>query len=311
MHPGLIKAILEHMRVHIGNRIGKEKDHPDLPSLIFTYLRSRDLYVHLETNVRLIGIMQIMKRDHLKDERVVVDLVLDSDVPVQLIGPQKYLEDSLVSLGLLSEVAYSTYAFPSPLHRLVYFISKYGQTPSSTQFTGTVQELVIRIISCMDPVKLKKSKEMSVTDGRSLERVWQMEFYRSATSLLPANDFISPDVPATYGKKKGFIDFYINDNWKLAIEILREGNQMQAHENRFKQGGLYANFVAKNVTAWLIIDFRSSEKRIKMNRGKTFIHVSYDDDFSHATISIDGTNTRFALRGGNAVSYTHLTLPTT
>jgi hypothetical protein len=56
-----------------------------------------------------------------------------------------------------------------------------------------------------------------------------MEFYRTATSLLPAAHTISPDF-----LPNGYLDFYINGdlNWG-------QGDREEDHARRFAKGGLY------------------------------------------------------------------------
>jgi len=39
-------------------------------------------------------------------------------------------------------------------------------------------------------------------DGRLLERVWQMEFYRAAMQVLPINVYASVDVGAVFGSNR-------------------------------------------------------------------------------------------------------------
>jgi hypothetical protein len=69
---------------------------------------------------------------------------------------------------------------------------------------------------------LRKSKSIG-TDSHLLERVWQMEFYRSSMLVLPADIFASVDVRAIY-RSKGYLDFYINDKRNWAIKLLRDGD---------------------------------------------------------------------------------------
>ncbi|RUS21168.1 hypothetical protein BC937DRAFT_93423 [Endogone sp. FLAS-F59071] len=57
------------------------------------------------------------------------------------------------------------------------------------------------------------------TDDWLLEHVWQMEFYRAATQILPRNIFISPDVGAHF-KSSGYLDFWVDDGWCWAIKLL-------------------------------------------------------------------------------------------
>jgi hypothetical protein len=46
---------------------------------------------------------------------------------------------------------------------------------------------------------------------RLLERIWQMEFYRSAMQVLPTDVYILPDVGTVFGTA-GYVDFYVNIN---------------------------------------------------------------------------------------------------
>ncbi|GBC04610.1 hypothetical protein RclHR1_05780001 [Rhizophagus clarus] len=71
------------------------------------------------------------------------------------------------------------------------------------------------------------------TDGWLLERIWQMEFYRAATQVLPAHIFISPDV-GTYWGSKGYVDFFVNDGRSWAIELLWDSASASDHKCRFE-----------------------------------------------------------------------------
>ena len=79
-------------------------------------------------------------------------------------------------------------------------------------------------------------------DKRLLERTWQMEFYRVATQVLPNTVYISPDVGADFGSR-GFVDFFVDDDRKWVIELLRDGERAEDHENRFKSDGIYAKIL--------------------------------------------------------------------
>lgn len=56
-----------------------------------------------------------------------------------------------------------------------------------------------------------------------------MEFYAAAVTCLPDGIYISPDAAYFFGAS-GFIDFYINNNYHRAIELLREGSKPLQHE---------------------------------------------------------------------------------
>jgi hypothetical protein len=90
------------------------------------------------------------------------------------------------------------------------------------------------------------------TDGRLLERTWQMEFYRAATQILPANIFISPDV-GTYCGSSGYVDFFVDDDRNWGIELLRDGQDASGHKSRFNS--IYKP-IKKISKEWAIIDIR-------------------------------------------------------
>ena len=68
------------------------------------------------------------------------------------------------------------------------------------------------------------------------ESQWQVEFYLAGYTVLQYDHFISPDVGKIYNSN-GFVDFFINDKLKWAIELTREFNDIQGHIGRFEEGG--------------------------------------------------------------------------
>lgn len=70
---------------------------------------------------------------------------------------------------------------------------------------------------------------LSSKDSKS-HILWQQEFYHAASS---AN---GPQISPEPGKMLGIdgkIDFYVNDNYNWAIELVSEGDRLQLHLNRF------------------------------------------------------------------------------
>ena len=107
----------------------------------------------------------------------------------------------------------------------------------------------------MNPKILQKSKGRG-TDGRLFERVWQMEFYRASMQVLSKDTCVSVDAGSCFGSN-GYIDFYVNNNNKWAIELLRDGNRLQEHQKRFEKGGIYIP-ILKQVKKWALIDIHNS-----------------------------------------------------
>src|SRR5690606_19644861 len=96
---------------------------------------------------------------------------------------------------------------------------------------------LLRLLSGIKKSFLSNSSKRVGNDGKVLERLWQMEFYRIATSILPSAAFVSPDVGHIFGTT-GMVDFYVNDMMKWVVEITREGDCPKEHVGRFTPEGL-------------------------------------------------------------------------
>jgi len=125
-------------------------------------------------------------------------------------------------------------------------------------------------------------------DGRLLERTWQMEFYRAATQVLPADVFISPDVGARFGSH-GFLDFYVDDGRNWAIELLWDGDKAPQHQERFELGGVY-NSIKEASKEWAIIDIRSPEfESLPRMKGDHWIYVRCQEGLESVTVEFEDT----------------------
>jgi hypothetical protein len=74
-----------------------------------------------------------------------------------------------------------------------------------------------------------------------------MEFYHASMQILSENNCASVDAGACFGSR-GYIDFYVNDNKKWAIE-LRDGDRLLEHQQRFQRGGIYIP-ILKHAKKW-------------------------------------------------------------
>ncbi|CAG8453033.1 4396_t:CDS:1, partial [Paraglomus occultum] len=166
---------------------------------------------------------------------------------------------SFFKLGLLTTINHRS-LFTAPIMRIVLghcLFTVSGGSKSSPAIT--FDEFVMRTIERMKPSILSKSLGRG-TDQESylLERTWQMEWYRAATSAVPVNATVSPDVGGVFGSV-GFLDFYVDGDLCWGVELLREGDRMKEHRKRFAQDGEYKNIPLKE---WVIIDFRHQSKPI-------------------------------------------------
>ena len=55
----------------------------------------------------------------------------------------------------------------------------------------------------------------------------------------------------------GYIDFYVNNKNKWAIELLRDGIKLREHQKRIESGGIYTP-ILKHANKWAVIDIRSN-----------------------------------------------------
>ena len=91
----------------------------------------------------------------------------------------------------------------------IYLQDHLGGQPRAVVEPKTFREFIVLVFGAMNPMTLQKSLGVG-RDGRLLERVWQMEFYRAAMQVLPVNIHASVDVGAVFGSN-GYLDFYVND----------------------------------------------------------------------------------------------------
>ncbi|KAF9896594.1 hypothetical protein BX616_007153, partial [Lobosporangium transversale] len=174
--------------------------------------------------------------------------------------------------------------FTAPINRVFlghrFFSSRIGEIVSpGISFDG----FLTRAIERMRPSVLRTSLGVGVDTVERvtglLERTWQMEWYRAASSVVPLGSTISLDVGPVFGSV-GFLNFYVNGYRAWGIELLREGNQMAEHARRFETGGEYKNIPLKK---WVIIDFRHHSTAVREIRNN-FWHALYSDDYSTITI---------------------------
>jgi len=177
---------------------------------------------------------------------------------------------------------YFEFASPLVTHVVAAHLFR-GPYERANQELTTFDDFLFLCLERISPSFLSESKGRSVEDKKLLERTWQMEFYRVATSCLPNTVFVSPDVGHVFGAN-GFLDFYVNDDKQWAIELTREGSKLTEHIERFGDGGEYYEIPNKD---WVVLDFRSSVPRNHYLKDKVW-YVVYKSDFSGATVKRKG-----------------------
>ncbi|CAG8774817.1 9208_t:CDS:2, partial [Cetraspora pellucida] len=205
-----------------------------------------------------------------------------------------------IKLGLFSTIdSNEQIQFSAPIMRVILsqrlFTSpvNFGSLPAKT-----FDEFLMRTIERMNPSKLSESfgKGYAETYGNLGNNLsWQMEWYRTATTVVPEGTSISADVGAVFGSA-GFLNFYVNGELCWGIELIREGDRLKKHAERFEQGGEYANIPLKD---WAIIDFRHYTKQIRELK-PNFWYVLYMDNYEKVTIKRQGYKDKLlVLQGDN------------
>jgi hypothetical protein len=186
------------------------------------------------------------------DEQLLCDKVFREPINIRLLDNISGKRDRLVETHLLSEQG-GKLDFASPYLRALYLQRRWGSTTRPTIPPKDFKSFLCGTFRNMNA----KAIQNVGTDGRLLERAWQMEFYRAATQVLPLDTFISPDV-GTYWGSKGYLDFFVDDGRSWAIELLRDGENASGHKSRFE--GIYKP-IKEICKEWAIIDIRCSGLR--------------------------------------------------
>ena len=129
---------------------------------------------------------------------------------------------------------------PSKLHEIFFMKQLYKHNNSNIYCDGLC-DFVTQVVERMNPGQLVTSVSRTVSDKCPCERLYQVEFYRAALTVLPLGSWLSPDAGKLL-KAGGFLDFYLTP-YLWGFEISRDGNRLNAHLDRFKEGGLYGQLL--------------------------------------------------------------------
>ena len=187
-----------------------------------------------------------------EEEHDLCDRVFRGPIDIRLLDSISEKETRLVKTNLLSEQN-GKLDFASPYSRLLYLQRRWGSTTRSTIYPKDFKSFLIGTFTNMNAEAIRNLYCVGV-DSQLLERAWQMEFYRAATQVLPLDVFISPDVGKYWGTN-GSLDFFVDDDRRWAIELLRDGEDASDHKSRFEAGGIYVP-IRKVSKKWVTIDIR-------------------------------------------------------
>ncbi|CAB5187375.1 unnamed protein product [Rhizophagus irregularis] len=208
----------------------------------------------------------------------------------------------LVKTGVLAVVDDIYLTFAAPLLRRSFFQQNYGVENSVDITPIDLYQFIVKVFTAMrneNSGKILRETLGFGYDGRILEQMWQKEFYRIGTRVLGNDKFLSCDVGSVFGCE-GRIDSYVNElEW--AIELLRDGEDMQGHKDKFEPIEGKYKVIVKYAKSIAIIDIRSvnfadntrSEAKNVQKLREDFIHVSCSKDFDAFKIESLGKETVF------------------
>ncbi len=282
-HAGLIKIYLDKWSVRYVNA---ETRVPDLEDRLHTYIYSREMQYALLSTRGLPKSAELESLNTRQQEhcyKIMDTILLEgawSSANLKTKNPLCLAATFLVKIGFILERSAKKFEFPTPIYANCYLIECHGE-PGTESIVESFKDFILETFRRVNPNDLMETYSTG-TSGKILERKWQMEFYRAACSVFAGRYFVSPDASTMIGLTQGAVDFWIDDNLNWAIELLREGQDMKEHAQRFEIGGRYAPLL-KRAQEWCIIDIRSEATKVRVKHPRMW-HVMYTNDYKSAIV---------------------------
>ncbi|OZJ01515.1 hypothetical protein BZG36_05572 [Bifiguratus adelaidae] len=293
-HPGFVAVIYDLLRKQFDSTFrSRNPDKKRLPvtvSQIFVYMRSGEFAVGLQ-NVRASKTFDNLTAE----QKTICDLVLASSQGIVLSRLPHSHEQAIIQLFKTFVLSLygdptsptSTVNFAAPILRVVYLQKRYGKVIKASNPVTNFREFIIGVFKNM----IQEHLALSLGKGEDglYERTWQMEFFRSASQILPEGDVVSPDFGALLGTD-GRLDFWVGGDKRWAVELLRDGKRLKEHEARWDDS--YACLI-QEANDYALLDIRSQRMRPRgtRNRHPQAVTVLYSDDYSSVEIMLPGETT--------------------
>ena len=228
------------------------------------------------------------------EEAELCDRVFQGSIDTRLASKKNV---RLIRTNLLSEQG-GKLDFVAPYLRTLYLQRRWGTTTRPTIPPKDFKSFLTGTFTNMNAEAIKNSYSVG-TDGRLLERAWQMEFYRAALQLLPEDIYISPDAGTCWGLN-GYLDFWVDNNRNWAIELLRDGSNASGHKDHFEEGGTYEP-ITEISKEWVTIDIRHPGLRNDppvYSGDRHWINVYCQEDWKSVIIEDKDGTVEVSLMGG-------------
>lgn len=239
-----------HCLVQPSSNTSEQKDPPEslLTAEYMKLLMSSDFH-----NVVLSESRGCPNRAYMStaEREVCEDILQHEDLTVDQLEAkfQGEVMTSLVTKGYLQvRLSDRRVSFACPIFSRSYLIQ---ERVTEVQCHIPTRERLFDFL-CEAVKRMKPSQ--CVTKAIPYERPFQMEFYRVARSMLPADCFINPD--AFFA---GFMDFYVKSETYWGIELVRNEDSWEEHMARFLPEGRYGPMIAQGyMREWALLDCRTA-----------------------------------------------------
>jgi hypothetical protein len=148
------------------------------------------------------------------------------------------------------------YVFPSPLHRLFLEWKLQKWDDPSPFDSNSLLELAVDVIKRFSPTLLSERRIGPGCIQRPQEAQFQDEFYRCCYARSNGSLVAFPE----FGTGKGRVDFFIPYK-KWGVELLREGDRLQQHYNRFSPDGSYGKTL--RASDYIVLDCRTTRPKLR------------------------------------------------
>lgn len=158
----------------------------------------------------------------------------------------------------MTGIPYVAYVFPTPIHWLYIAMELQGlavaRVGKGIPAEGSLRDFAISTIKFFSPDQLSIRRQIGPGSFQPPEAQYQDEFYRCCHLLTQGTVMPLPE----FGSKAGRIDFFIPGK-KWGVELLRDGNRLGEHSDRFSPTGKYRHWIDSNqMTEYIILDFRTT-----------------------------------------------------
>ncbi|KAK7684433.1 hypothetical protein QCA50_012380 [Cerrena zonata] len=174
--------------------------------------------------------------------------------------------------------------FASPLHRA--WMSLYlDPQPLHPKFAAMSLLDFVQLVICHFSSPILANPERHSTSSQPVsvpEGQWQNEFYRAAYALTDGcGIWLSPEFGTDPRPgQPGRIDFYISDK-KWGIEILRDGDRVTEHLERFQNPRAYHQWIVNGlIEHYIVLDFRVKRVQKKYPGATNLYRIIFDGGYT-------------------------------